>query len=157
MQRRTGLESARAAQSALQQRAVEAEAALATARGDLEKTTARLAATSVQLEPADRINRRVDDITALAGQARLSLSQTSQGAASPAAQFITRPIRLEGTGAFSDCVSFLGSLLRGHRDIAVTGLRMTGAGGPDKAGTAFTFDLVWYAAPAGSAAASAEK
>ena len=72
------------------------------------------------------------------------------------------PIKLAGTGSYPDLARFLHSLRETFRDTAITTLKLTAQpAAPNPARTsenvpaAFTIDLAWYAAPAGSADAPA--
>ncbi len=113
--------------------------------------------TSLVLERAEQVNSRIASLTSLAAAESIVIEQLSPGAAQtdPGRPFKRVPLRVQGSGAFADCVGFLARLRAEHHDIAVPAVNLSisqPASENQPARLSMTLDLVWYAAPDDSAA-----
>lgn len=109
------------------------------------------------LERADQINTRITRLTTLAAGGGITIQQLAPGAprAEAGKPFTGVPIRVQGGGAFTDCVEFLRRLREEHRDIGIPSVTLAisqPAAENHAARLDMTLDLVWYAAPDDSAA-----
>jgi Tfp pilus assembly protein PilO len=111
---------------------------------ELARVQSRLRSSSLELEPAERVNRRVNELTRLASESGLTLDEVLPRAPEEGSMFRTVPIHISGAGSFPDCARFVHSLRSELPDTTVESLRLVGGA---ETGT-FEFDLVWYAAPA---------
>lgn len=108
------------------------------------------------LEPASQVNARIGRLTALANEEAISIQQLTPGEPTfeSGKPFTAVPIRVQGGGSFMDCIEFLRRLREEHRDIAVPAIGLS-IGEPASenapAHLDMTLDLVWHAAPDGSA------
>ena len=105
----------------------------------------------LELQPADLVNSRVSGITELTLDGKISFDEVKPGTPVAQARFTRVPIRLAGTGSYRSAADFLHRLRAQFRDIAVAGFELRGHPEKPEATGQFQFDLVWYAAPAGSA------
>lgn len=116
----------------------------------LHDVQSRLDDSSLELEPAERVNTRVDTLTRMASVCGLSLDEVLPRDPESKSLYRTVPIRMKGTGSYTDVAVFLHRLRTKLRDTAVRSLQVindpTGESEPT-----FVFELVWYAAPAGRA------
>lgn len=136
----TESENAKAATSALQDAIARRDAILARQ------------GTQLILESSDQANSRISRLTALAAAEKIAIQQLTPGAPTrePGKPFISVPIRVQGSGEFAQCVSFLSRLRDEHRDIAVPTASLSIAQPASENQAArldITLDLVWYAAP----------
>jgi len=111
----------------------------------LASVQSRLDESALELEPAERVNRRVDVLTRKATASGLSLDEVLPHEPETGALYRTVPIRITGTGGYPDVASFLHRLRTELRDTTVRSLQLVT---DPETGTTFVFDLVWYAAPA---------
>lgn len=114
-----------------------------------------LSSTALRLERADQINARVGQLTDLASRHRLEINEIKPGVASREVRYTRVPIRITGVGTFKSCALFLHHLRQEFPDTGLLTLEIAGDPSSDEVQLRFSFDLVWYAAPA--AQASAEK
>ncbi len=126
-----------------------------SAQGVRDRVLARRSE-SLQLERADQVNTRISRLTSLATAESISIQQLSPGAprVETGKPYTAVPIRVQGVGAFADCVDFLRRLREEHRDIAVPSVRLAisePASENRAARIDMTLDLVWHAAPDDSA------
>jgi len=132
-----------------------AELALLDAQARRDAIVARQG-TQLVLEKAEQTNSRISRLTALAAAEMIAIQQLTPGAPTrePGKPFISVPIRVQGTGEFAHCVSFLARLREEHQDIAVPTANLViaqPASENQPARLDITLDLVWYAAPDDSA------
>lgn len=130
-------------------------------RRALEETVARLdgqlSRYTISLQPVSRINARLGEITALAGEHGLKLSESRAGQTGVTGSIATVPVHISGAGGYVSFAGFLAELDRDFPDVAVTGFEVTGAPAQGPGGaSAFSADLLWHASadgagPAGSA------
>ena len=141
--------------SARRQQAGEATAALAAAKAELAGLNDALAASPLQLQPAELINQRLALLTDLATQAGLRVDTIEPGKPVAGARFDAMPLQLTGGGTNRDCTAFVRRMRRSLPDTAIGSLDLA-AGTPDGSGAAvpakFDMNLIWYTA-SGKAAA----
>lgn len=113
---------------------------------EVARVEGMLESNSLALEPAERVNRRVNELTRLASESGLTLDEVQPGAPEEGSLFRTVPIHISGAGTFPDCARFLHTLRVELPDTIVRSLRLVD--GQEGASGTFGFDLVWYAAPA---------
>jgi len=111
-----------------------------------------LQSTALVLEQADQVNARIASLTSLATAESITIEQLTPGTAQaePGRPFRRVPLRVQGSGAFAECIAFLARLRAEHRDIAVPGVNLSisqPASENQPARLSMTLDLVWYAAP----------
>lgn len=138
------------------------EEQLATLRqqaGDLSARTKELEArrdqvarsltdNAVRLQPATKINRRLDELTQLAVTCQLKVDEIQPGKTRPTSRHEVVPIRLRGNGSYVSCVNFLHSLRRQFPDTGASQIDLKGAPGAAPETSCFEFTLDWYTAPA---------
>ena len=105
---------------------------------------------AVPLRPADRVNDRLREITALAKTHSITLNQVTPAKAEAEAKYRLVPIKVTGAAPYGAVSRFIHELHEKFRDTAVTSfdLKAPPSDNPPKAD--FTLNLAWYAAPAGS-------
>lgn len=116
------------------------------ADASLARILSRLDSSSLSLEPAERVNRRVNELTRLASESGLKVDELQPGVPEAGALYRIVPIQMSGTGSYPDCAMFLHRLRHELRDTTVRSLRVVATGGDGTTST-IVFDLVWYAAP----------
>ena len=105
----------------------------------------------LHLAPASTINRRLTEVSALAGDAGLVIDDIRPDRAVPAAQCETIPISLAGSGTYRTCTLFLARLRRSMPDTSVASVELAAAGLDTTGASKFRMDLRWHAAPQSAA------
>lgn len=116
-------------------------------RDKLQKQVAQIR----PLDPPSRVNQRVKDLTDIAAGCGLKVGEIGPGAPAAGTRFTTVPIRLKGIGEYRTIAEFFARVHERFRDTAIVGFRASCNIESDKPDAEFSFDLEWYAAPAGSA------
>lgn len=148
------LSDARAEHDVLQEQLTDRGGALEERSGERTARLRQVAAMKtkidsgkVKLQNVDQLNKRIAEISALAGQAHLRVDELRPGAPVALRRYTTVPVRLDGTGSFPECVRFLHDLHEQFHDTGVVGFELRGEPeAPDKPST-FVLNLVWYADP----------
>jgi len=124
---------------------------LAAAQTTVSQTDRRLDALqrslsgcSIRLETVGSLNRRLGELTALAGEMELKVNETASGKPVATEHYYVIPIRLNGTGAYDRCTCFVHQLRVRFPDIRLSRVELTG--NPDGTGL-LKLELRWYAAP----------
>lgn len=118
-------------------------------KGQLAEAQKALAKSELQLESAERVNHRVARVTEVATGCGLKIHDVQLGRNSSTQRYTAVPICLAGVGTYRKCVVFLRKLNEAFADTGVKALELSAAPvAPSEA--RFRFELVWYAAPAGS-------
>lgn len=143
------------------------EGALLKAKSDLQAAQSELAKSSIELQPLEGMNQRLQALTQLAEVGGIAIDQMTRGDPKPAPRMTTVPIRLLGRAAFPSAARFIRSLREQFPDVAVLGVRFSGSAADPALGPApasVELSLLWHAAGAARAgeaspnnAASAEK
>ncbi len=119
-------------------------AQLTARQGDLQKT-------AIQLAPASSVNQRVSSLTTLAAGVAITLDSVEPGTQYDASDFSKVPIKLSGKGSYAASAKFLSQLKERFPDTAVGSMRLASNPAEPASVPTVWFDLVWYAAPEGSA------
>lgn len=135
--------------AARRKQAGEAAASLAAVKSQLGALNEALAASPLQLQPAEVMNQRLALLTDLAGKSGLRLDTIEPGRPVSGLRFDALPIQLTGGGAYRDCAVFIRRMRQMFPDTGVGSLELTGA--PPDAGGAmvparFDVNLIWYTA-----------
>ena len=119
-------------------------------RGRYQRALARLkddlGATALDLEPANRLNRRLARIVELATASDLQIHATRSGTTTGGPYYDTVPLDLTGEGSYPNCAVFLHLLSENLPDVAVLEFDLTGDVGRLRAEPGFEFRFAWYAA-----------
>jgi hypothetical protein len=130
-----------------QQRAAGLEAAISTAKERLAAVQTDLAAETIELEAAARINKRVAALTVFFSHCGLKVDDVQTGTACRGLQYDVVPITIVGRGPYDRCVRFFHGLNATFPDMSVAHIDLTGNPTLASASEAFRFELFWYAAP----------
>jgi Tfp pilus assembly protein PilO len=121
-------------------------------RRTLSKLEEQIHSGQVTLQRLEQLNSRIATLTTLAQSHDLRVDEIRPGAPVVLSRYITVPIRLAGTGSYSDAARFVHALHSELRDLGVAGFELRAEPeAPDKTPT-FAFSLLWYAAPGGAPA-----
>lgn len=130
-------------------------------RADLEINLLRLEndlrATRVEVEPVARLNSRISRLTESASKRKLALDRIAPEAPQKAAKATLVPIRIEGRGAFLSSRDWIADLRTEFPDVAIAGFQIARDNANRSDSASFSFDLVWYAAPAAQPSQTAQK
>jgi Tfp pilus assembly protein PilO len=101
----------------------------------------------VQLEPADRINQRIADLTHLLSQCGLEIDdiQTDQIIMGSMCDLV--PMTISGKGRYPACATFFHDMYRSLPDMAVPQFDLVGNPDPSKTSSQFFYNLFWFAEP----------
>ena len=105
-----------------------------------------LGATALDLEPVNRLNRRLARIVELASASGLQIHETRSGTTTCGPYYATVPLDLTGEGSYPNCAVFLHLLSEELPDVAVLEFDLTGDVGRLRAEPGFQFRFAWYAA-----------
>lgn len=114
----------------------------------LETTQQELNEAAFQLQPVNRLNGYMAQLTNLATQCGLSLHEIKPSDPIALQHYRAIPIRLSGAGTYQDTVIFLHRLNQEFLDIRLSGLGLRASGDPAKNQGKINMKLVWYTAPA---------
>ncbi len=134
-----------------QQKVGELEAAVAAAKERLTAARQELAASTVQLEPATHINKRIAGVTEFFSNCELHIDDVQTGRVSNGPQYDLVPITILGRGGHRQCVQLLQGLCAKYPDMSVMRTELSGNPAQSADSGKFRFELFWYAAPSGSA------
>lgn len=132
---------------------------------EINELEAQLDRAAVQMKPAEHVNTRVQELNRLAAgfpdgdggapDLRLRVDEIQPGAPKVLSRYTTVPIRLAGRGSYAACTRFLHDLKRQFPDTGIVGFELRSEpDSPDKP-PYFSFNLLWYAAPAAPPAPAA--
>lgn len=116
----------------------------------------RLEESRVTLLPLAQLNKRVMSLVDLGTQCGLDVGQITPGQPTTVRQSKVVRLTMTGTGGYGQISDFLARLHGQFLDVVVAGFSAEARRGTDPAGGAFTFELDWYAAPAGHDAGRAQ-
>ncbi len=131
-----------------QQRSKQVERSRGRHQRALARLQSDLGATALELEPVNRLNRRLARIVELASTSGLQIHETRSGKTTSGAYYDTVPLDLTGEGSYPNCAVFLRRLSEELPDVAVLGFDLTGDVGRLRAEPGFQFRFAWYAATA---------
>ena len=124
---------------------------------ELRDTRRRLAAANkdladlpLRLEPASAVNRRINLLAGVAGEAKVTLNEIQPQSAVDGQHYQTVPIRVAGSGSYPACATFLHELRERFPDTTVQSFDLQNAS-PSREGNVATFrmELAWHTSPAG--------
>jgi Tfp pilus assembly protein PilO len=145
----------RAAFNSITDRAKEAQEAEG-ARLDAERKSAALGValkSSVKLLPIASMNERLAALADTAKSNNITVSQLTPGTPTVLAKYMSVPVKISGNCTYPELTRLLRQLHEIMPDTAVENLAITVDPNRTDATSAYSIDLVWYAAPAASAAA----
>ncbi len=132
---------------ARQGKTAEFKAAIADVRARVTAVQTDLAASSIQLEPAAHINRRVAGLTQLFSDCELDVDDVQTGRLYNGVQYDLVPITVLGRGPYGQCVKFFRGLRSQFPDMSIARIELSGNVAKKAEEGTFQFDLLWYAAP----------
>lgn len=106
-----------------------------------------LAASSIQLESAVHINKRVAGLTQFFSDCELSVDDVQTGRLYNGLQYDLVPITILGRGPYGQCIRFFRGLRSKFPDMSVARIELSAKVEKDGEQPTFQFDLLWYAAP----------
>ncbi len=126
-----------------------AELKAATAKVHERVTAAQrdLAGSSIQLDAAAHINKRVAGLTQFFSDCELAVDDVQTGRLYNGLQYDLVPITILGRGPYGQCVRFFRGLHSTFPDMGVARIELSGNVEKGAEPPAFQFDLLWYAAP----------
>ena len=145
--------AARSALAQRQERAATLTAGARTLRDQVAVTRQALAQRPLQLQPAEQVNRRLAELSALAAKNAIEIADVRPGRVVPDTRYHIVPIELSGAGGFRACALFLGELRRTFPDVAVTSFDIIGTPGL-RATASLRLRLSWFTRPTGGAIAN---
>lgn len=113
---------------------------------DLTAANGELARMPLRLQPASRVNGRLEAVARLATECGLSLDEMRPGGAVDAAHYQTVPLRILGAGDYPACARFLRRLRETFGDMGVRTFTASyrGGGASATATAVFQAELVWF-------------
>ncbi|MFM9996499.1 MAG: type 4a pilus biogenesis protein PilO [Phycisphaerales bacterium] len=144
----------RDAADAVRMKADAARAQLRVAEQKLAQVRRAIAASPLRLAGSDHLNSRVAELSRLARDNGLEIDEIRPGTPAGEAWFTRVPIRIAGNGPYRACLLFLHGLHDVFPDTGLYAIELRGDPSPSDTPALFTFDLVWFAAPARTADAT---
>jgi Tfp pilus assembly protein PilO len=143
---------AEAAREVLRERRAEGArvaASVAELQRELAGAKAEMERSPLRLQPAVRVNQRLEAIAWLASECGLALDEMRPGTPSDSTHYQTVPIRIVGAGGYAACATFLRRLRVTFGDMGVrTFDASNNAITPTAAPSAmFQAELVWFTEP----------
>lgn len=132
---------------AQQEKAAELKTAIAAAKERLESIRLEMAASSIGLDSASHINRRIAGLTKSLSECELDVDDVKTGPICRSPRYDLVPITVTGRGAYRQCVKFSHRLCSMFRDMSVMQIELSGNPARFEEPEQFRFDLFWYAAP----------
>jgi|WetSurMetagenome_2_1015567.scaffolds.fasta_scaffold135875_3 hypothetical protein len=119
----------------------------------LKLETSRRAVTHspMHLEPASIINRRLTEVSALAGETGLVIDDIRPDRPMPGTHCETIPISVAGSGTYRTCTLFLSRLRQTMPDTSVSVVELAASSLDATGASKFRLDLRWHAAPRSAA------
>lgn len=114
----------------------------------LAEVEQELEASPLRLQPTSGINQRISEMAKLAEENHLKINQVQPSKPEAGKYYSTVPIRLAGSGKFTDVVTFLNRLHSDFKDVGVSSWSVSGEPATPGAKADFSFSLSWFASPA---------
>jgi len=130
-----------------QDKVAELKAATAKVHERVTASQRDLAASSIQLESAVHINKRVAGLTQFFSDCELAVDDVQTGRLYNGLQYDLVPITVLGRGPYGQCVKFFRGLRSQFPDMSVARIELSSKVEKDAQQPTFQFDLLWYAAP----------
>jgi hypothetical protein len=136
--------------AAQRDQAAKLDATMETVRKKLADSRQTLQNSPLHLEPVSIVNRRLAELSAMAGEAGLVIDDIRPDRSVAGTHCETIPISVAGSGTYRKCTLFLSRLRQSMPDTGVSSVELA-AGGLDATGSSkFRMDLRWHAAPRGT-------
>jgi Tfp pilus assembly protein PilO len=149
LQKRSAAADLRRAMDTQQKKAADVKSALATAQAHLAAVQQHLAASTIQLELAAHVNRRIAGVTEFFSSCGLHVDDVQTGRGASGRQYDLVPITIVGRGVYQQCARLLHGLCSKYPDMSVLRIDLTGNPAAPADSGKFRFELFWYAAPSG--------
>ncbi|QOV92044.1 type 4a pilus biogenesis protein PilO [Humisphaera borealis] len=131
-------------------RSAELATELRDTRQRLVAANKELAELPLRLEPASAVNRRINLLAGVAGEAKVTLNEIQPQSAVDGQHYQTVPIRVVGAGSYPACAAFLHALRERFPDTTVQSFDLQNAAPSRDANVAtFRMELAWHTSPAG--------
>ena len=128
-----------------QAEAAQLASTLAGLRGELSQVLAELERMPLRLQPATRINQRIEAVARLATECGLALDEVRPGGPVDGAHYQTVPVRIVGAGSYPACGTFLRKMRDTFGDMGVrTFTAKNNGGAPASPAALFQAELVWF-------------
>ena len=128
-----------------QAQAAQLASTLAGVNDELSQARAELQRMPLRLQPATRINQRIEAVARLATECGLALDEVRPGGPVDAAHYQTVPVRIVGAGSYPACGTFLRKLRETFGDMGVrTFTAKNNGGAPASPAAIFQAELVWF-------------
>jgi Tfp pilus assembly protein PilO len=126
-------------------------AAIDRTRREIIEVRARIDAVGINLEPASRVNDRLERLARLAAEIGLQIISVQPGQIRQGQLYGVVPITVQAEGSFAQCVGYLDGLASRFRDMGVRTFDLSNnkaAGVPGKQPPlSLQFELSWYVVP----------
>lgn len=155
MKRTEEIKSAFNSLASREREAREAEAARLDVERELAAATASLAS-AVRLVPVSKMNERLAALADAAKRNDIAVSQLTPGAPVIGPKYVSVPVKLSGSCSYLGLTDLLRQIRRDMPDTAVSTIAIAVDPSGKEATSAYSIDLVWFAAPAGLAGAPVE-
>lgn len=126
---------------------VKAASSLDDLQEQISSATRDLAESRIHLQSADRINRRIAELTDLVMESGLKIDIIEPGGVIKRTWYNTVAIRLEGSGECRKSMLFLHELREMFPDMVVSSLRLSAGPPPATSQGSFRLDVLWCTAP----------
>ncbi|HEY8668305.1 MAG TPA: type 4a pilus biogenesis protein PilO [Tepidisphaeraceae bacterium] len=113
-------------------------------RLQLNQLRQQIAKAPLRLEPAKRVNNRLAQLTALAGESGLRIEDVQPGKSVRGSRYEMVPIHVAGSGNYVTCLRFVNRMHAEFPDTGINVLDLTKTPTAD-AVAKFAFELQWYA------------
>lgn len=149
LQRRDDAEAARQVLSERREEAARMASVVADLQSELSAARAEMERSPLRLQPASRVNQRLEAIARLAADCSLALDEMRPGAPSDSTHYQTVPIRIVGAGGYPSCAKFLRQLRVSFGDMGVRTFDASNNAAPGSTipSALFQAELVWYTEP----------
>ena len=105
----------------------------------------------LDLQSAARVNQRIAEVTAAAGQCGLEVSDVRPGRAVVGQRHAIQPIEMSGTGSYPSAVQFVRKFHQSFGDSGFASFELAGNPGAPSMPASFHFRIHWYVEPPGTA------
>ena len=149
LQRRDDAEAARQVLSERREEAARMASAVAELQRELAAAKAEMERSPLRLQPASRVNQRLEAIARLATECGLALDEMRPGAPADSTHYQTVPIRIVGAGGYPSCAKFLRQLRVSFGDMGVRTFDASNNATPGSTvpSALFQAELVWFTDP----------
>ena len=121
------------------------------AQTQLAAVRKQLGEIKLDLQSAARVNQRIAEVTAAAGQCGLEVSDVRPGRAVVGQRHAIQPIEMSGTGSYPAAVQFVRKFHQSFGDSGFASFELAGNPGAPSMPASFHFRIHWYVEPPGTA------